>query len=87
MAEVIFKYNGIDTVIQCKIDDKFKDICEKFCCKIHININELLFIYGGGIINFDLKFNELANQTDKHNLKMNIYNMIRIQLLRKKMRN
>ena len=29
MIEVIFKYNGIDTSIQCKIEDKFKDICQK----------------------------------------------------------
>ena len=67
MAEVIFKYNGIDTLIQCKIEDKFKHICEKFCTKNQIDINKELFIYGGGIINLEYKFNEVANQIDKQN--------------------
>ena len=30
MAEVIFNYEGIDTTIQCNIDDKMKDIIDKF---------------------------------------------------------
>ena len=72
MAEVIFKYNGIDKLIQCKIEDKFKDICQKFCIKSQKDLNNLIFIYGGETLNLDLKFNEVANQIDKKNLKMNI---------------
>lgn len=34
MAEVIFTYNGINSLIQCQIEDKFKDICEKFSIKL-----------------------------------------------------
>ena len=40
MAEVIFKYNGIDTIIQCTIEDKMKDICKKFTIKVQIDINK-----------------------------------------------
>ena len=72
MAEIIFKYNGIDTLIQCQIQDKFKNICQKFCIKSQNNINNLIFIYGGEILNLDLEFNQVANQIDKINLKMNI---------------
>ena len=70
MAEVIFKYNGVGVIIQCKIEDKFKDICEKFCIKSQKNINDLIFIYGGEVINMNLDFNKVANQIDKQNLKM-----------------
>ena len=72
MAEVIFKYNGIDTLIQCKIEDKFKEITKKYCNKIEIDINNLIFIYGGQILNLELGFKEVANQIDKQNKKMNI---------------
>ena len=72
MAKVIFKYNGLDTIIQCKIDDKLKDICQKFCVKSYKDINNLTFIYGGEILNLDLQFNQAANLMDKQNLKMNI---------------
>ena len=64
MAEIIFKYKGIDTLIQCQIQDKFKDICQKFCIKSQNNINNLIFIYGGEILNLDLEFNQVANQID-----------------------
>ena len=72
MAEVLFNYRGIDTLIQCKIEDKFKDICEKFSIKSQTELNNLNFIYDGEILNLDLEFNQVANQKDKQNLKMNI---------------
>ena len=72
MAEVVFKYKGKDIIIQCKIEDKFKDICEKFCIKSQKNLNDVIFIHGGEVLNFDLEFNKVVNQIDKQNLKMNI---------------
>ena len=76
MAEVIFKFNGIDSLIQCKIEDKFKDICEKFSIKIQIDINKLIFIYRGEILNLEFTFKEIVNQLDEQNLKMivSVYN-------------
>ncbi len=47
MATVIFTYNGFQTKIQCKQDDKIKDIRNKFISKICININPISFIYSG----------------------------------------
>ena len=72
MAEAIFNYNGINTIIQCKIEDKMKDICEKLCLKMEIDINKLIFIYGGLLLNLELKYKEIVNEIDKKNLKMNI---------------
>ena len=72
MSKVIFSYNGIETTIQCLEEDKMKNICNKYSSKINININSLLFIYGGNQINFDLSFKEQANSIDKERKEMNI---------------
>ena len=72
MAEVIFNYNGIDTSVQCKKNQNIKDICIKFCNKIQLNIDKMLFIYGGENINLDLSFDEVIKKTDKQRKKMNI---------------
>ena len=34
MAEIIFIYEGINTIIQCENNDKMKDIIDKFLIKI-----------------------------------------------------
>ena len=65
MAQVIFKYNGIDILIQCKIDEKFKDIYQKFQVKRQADLNKLMFIYEGKILNSELEFNKIANSIDK----------------------
>ena len=72
MVEVNFAYNGINTTMYCKNDDKFQDICEKYCIKIEKDINKLIFIYGGEILKKELKLKDVINQIDKVNLKMNI---------------
>ncbi len=33
MAEAIFNYEGIETIIQCNINDKMKDIINKYLIK------------------------------------------------------
>ena len=33
MAEINFVYNGINTIIQTKINNTFKEMCQKFCIK------------------------------------------------------
>ena len=51
MAEIIFNYEGINTTIQCKVNDKMKDIINKFLVKINGNKNNLCFLYNGNKIN------------------------------------
>ena len=72
MAEVVFNYKGIDTIIQCNINDKMKDIINKFLIKIGENDNNLLYIYGDNIINYEFTFIQQANELDKNNNKINI---------------
>ena len=71
-AKIIFNYEGKDISIQCSIEDKIKDICQKYVTKIESNINSLLFLYGGNQINMELKFKEQANSMDINNNEMNV---------------
>ena len=72
MTNILFTFNGVETLIQCKIEEKMKDIFKRFCNKIQFDINSLFFLYNGGKINENLTFNELANKLDKQYGKMNI---------------
>jgi hypothetical protein len=71
-VEVNFNYLGGNTLIQCKNEDTFKDICEKYCTKLNIDINKLIFIYSGEMLNLELKLGDAINKIDKENLKMNV---------------
>ena len=71
-AKIIFNYEGKDITIQCSIEDKMKDICQKYVTKIESNINSLLFLYGGNQMNMNLKFKEQASSMDINNKEMNV---------------
>ena len=53
MAEIIFHYEGSPITIQCNKNEKMKDICIKLSNKIKMNINSLIFLYGGNQLNLD----------------------------------
>ena len=74
MCEVEFNYKGNKTIIQCRKDEKMKDIFNKFLSKIQkLDINTIYFVYSGNAnINGDLSFEEVANENDKIRNKMNI---------------
>jgi len=72
MSKAIFLFNGQELVIQCKKEDKMKDICNRFAIKIDININSLIFIYGGNKINYVLTFKQQANSMDNDINQMKI---------------
>ena len=71
-VKVIFTLDGINLTIQSSNKDKMRVICQKYATKINININSLLFLYGGNQINFELSFQDQANSFDKNNGEMNI---------------
>ena len=57
MAEVIFNYEGANSIIQCNVNDKMKDIIDKFLIKINkkedfyskkIKIKFLYYFYYNG---------------------------------------
>ena len=73
MAEVIFDYDSLCINIQCNINDKMKDIINKFRAKIEKKEQSILYyLYNGRTINEELTFNEQANDYDKSRKKMNI---------------
>jgi len=72
MAEVIFNYNGIFTVVQCKEDDLIKDITKCFCQKIKKDKSGLIFLYDGNKLNEESTFIQGANNIDKERKKMAI---------------
>ena len=72
MAEVIFTYKGINTFIQCNIDETMKEIIGKFEKKIDNKKNNLYYLYNGNKVTYELEFKEQANELDKKRLKMNI---------------
>ena len=72
MAEAIFNYEGINTTIQCEINEKMKDIINRFLIKLEKKENNLYYLYNGTQINYELTFNEQANDIDKNRKKMNI---------------
>ena len=57
MAKVLFLFNHKELEIQCTKEDKMKEICNRFAQKVDINVNSLLFIYGGKKVNYELTFN------------------------------
>ena len=62
MAEIIFIYEGINIKVQCNKNQKMKEIFTKFCGKIEKNINSLIFIYGGSILDLDKTLNEITKE-------------------------
>ena len=49
-----------------------KDIIDRFLIKLEKKENNLYYLYNGTQINYELTFNEQANDLDKNRKKMNI---------------
>jgi len=72
MVKVIFTYKGIETEIQCNLNEKIEDIYKKYETKIGIDISKVFFIYNGNKINDNIILNEIINEEDKRRNIMNI---------------
>ena len=72
MSIARFNFNGIQTIIQCTKTQKMKDICQNFASKVQINFNNLIFLYGGKIIDLELTFEKQANAIDINNNEINV---------------
>ena len=71
-ANAVFTLEGDNLTIQCSKSDKMRDICQRFAIKSEKNINSLIFLYGGNLLNLDLSFEDQANPMDKANNEMKI---------------
>ena len=74
MNEAEFIYNGNTTIIQCGLEDKLKDICNKFTTKTRLNINNLYFLCNGNTINLESKFNQINQGKNKIKILVNNIN-------------
>ena len=73
MAQIEFCYNGISTIIQCNLNEKMKDVCQKFKDKAQIGNKNIFYSYDGKVgINEQSTFVKIANSEDKKRKKMNI---------------
>ena len=72
MAEVIFNYEEIETIIKCNIDSKMKDIINDYLKKIKRSQNDFYYIYKDNEVYEEFTFNEQANEFDKIRKRMNI---------------
>ena len=74
MAQIEFIYNGVNTIIQCNLNETFKYIIQRFKDKVGLNNNKnLIFTYDGKVgINEELTFGEISNSEDKMRNKMNV---------------
>ena len=72
MAEVIFIYDKQNISIQCEINDKMKDIIDKFLLSISKEGNNFNYLYNEQEINYNLSFIEQANESDRDRKIMNI---------------
>ena len=69
MKEIIFLYETKEIIIQCKEDDLFKDIFEKFKTKLGINSPNLSFLFGGNLVDPSKKVNQISN-IENNNMKI-----------------
>ena len=65
MAKVEFLYNGDKIYLHCDENDILEKIIHKFCQKIELKSDDMVFLYGGKFIDKNLTFIELANSIDK----------------------
>jgi len=75
MVEVEFNYNEKKTIIQCKLNDKIKNICQNYLNEINEDKSNIYFTYNenaGNNFNEELTFQEMMNSDDKKRNKMNI---------------
>ena len=71
-VQVVFIYNSLKEIIQCKFNDIMEDICNKFASKIKKNIKNFIFLHNGNVINKNNTFGEQANNEEKKDCIMTI---------------
>ena len=62
--QLTFVYQNIPTVMQCKKDEYVRGLLNRYVIKIDKNVNDLLFLYNGSILNSELKLEEIFKQDE-----------------------
>ena len=72
MAEVTFLFKESETKIQIERTTSMEIVCQKYAESRNISLKSLYFKYKGNEIDLKLSFNDLANEEDKTNGKIEI---------------
>ena len=70
--KVIFTLGDENKIIECSIEDKMGDICQKFAERVNKNINTLLFLYKENEFDINLSVKEQINNICGYDKEMNI---------------
>ena len=64
MTEIEFNYEGEKLIIQGNLDEKLEEIIKRFTIKAQKSKGDLIFLYGGSLINEELTIKEQASEED-----------------------
>jgi len=73
MTSIEFIYQGNITEIQSNLNDKMKDIINKYIMKSLIDKNSIMFLYSGNKINEELKLSDIIGKEEKDKIKILVY--------------
>ena len=62
MINAIFIYNGKKVLIQCNLEDKMRNICEKFAVKADIKVDSKIYLYNNKPLNINPELNKSFGQ-------------------------
>ena len=74
MVEVVFIYEGQALIIQSNLDDKMKDIINKFKNIMKEEDNNLCYIYNGEKINEEFILNQIVKDNNIKKINILVYN-------------
>ena len=72
MAEVTFLFKESETKFQIERTTSMEIVCQKYAESKNISLKSLYFKYKGNEIDLKLSFNDIANEEDKTNGKIEI---------------
>ena len=72
MAEVTFLFKESETKFQIERTTSMEIVCQKYAESRNISLKSLYFKYKGNEIDLKLSFNDIANEEDKTNGKIEI---------------
>ena len=75
MTSIEFIYQGNTIKVQSDLNDKLKDIINKYLSKSSLDKNALFFLYYGNIIDEELKLSELIKEDKNNTTKILVYSI------------
>ena len=74
--DLSFNYKGFKTIIFCNASQKWKEVFDKYCNIVKIDINSVYFSYQGKEINEDLNIDLILNEVNKEIKNIDVHEKI-----------